>query len=158
MKIEIQVYKGQTIHYDEDYDKFECEISVEDKFKTTKRQSLSDVRKEIDTFIKLNVDFKPFKALLLDYNLSYFKEIYVSAIRTDGKFIVSDSVDSSYKSHYGKKEMAKVMVYDYDAIKTKQKLKKELDELKVKYDTLMKEVLSTLTPIDLSKYEHIINQ
>lgn len=46
MKFEIEVYKGQTIEYDDEYDKFICDISTEDKYKTTKRSSLNDVRKE----------------------------------------------------------------------------------------------------------------
>ena len=54
-KIEIEVYKGQAIFYDEHSDKFVCDISVEDKSKSTKRQSLKDVRKEIEQFIKLNL-------------------------------------------------------------------------------------------------------
>lgn len=63
MKYEIETYKDQTIYYDEQYDYFICDISIEDGWKQTKRNKLADVRKEIDSFIKANLNFKPFKAL-----------------------------------------------------------------------------------------------
>lgn len=39
MKYEIEQYKGQTIEYDDDLDKFVCDITLEDKFKKSKRGS-----------------------------------------------------------------------------------------------------------------------
>lgn len=158
MKYEIENYKGQLIEYDDDYDKFICEISIEDKFKTTKRLSLSDVRKEIDSFIKLNADFKPFRCLEIDkYDSKDFKIINVVAIRTDGKFVTYTNGNENYKSHSGKKDIKYWMEYDADLVEAKTKLEKEKSDAVSKCRDGIKELCKKLTPMDLSKYEHIIN-
>lgn len=159
MKFEIETYKGQLIEYNDENDKFICDIVIEDKFKSTKRLSLTDVRKEIDTFIKLNVDFKPFKVLATDgWNNNNFAVLIVSAIRTDGKFVTYKEGNQDYKSYSGKKEMATWKSYDPDAVNEKNRLKKLLDEAQKVYNTTLNTLTSKLLPIDLSKYEHIINQ
>lgn len=156
MKFEIETYKGQTIEYDDDYDKFCCDISIEDKYKQTKRLSLKDIRKEIDSFIKLNADFKPFKAIFLsEYGDKDFSIKNVESIRTDGKFIISE--ESKYKSHYGKKQMKKCMVYDVDIVNEKQRLSKQLEAARKIYDNGVKELCKKLQPVDLSKFEHIMS-
>lgn len=155
MKIEIEEYKGQTIFYEEDYDKFTCDITIEDKFKNTKRQSLVEVRKEIDAFIKLNAEFKPCKILVLDkYDKSSFVEKEMTGIRTDGKIIIKDG---NYKSQYGKKELENVMVYNHDIVEAKEKLEEEFENARKKYTAEVKKLCSKLTKMDFSKYEHILN-
>jgi hypothetical protein len=155
MKFEIETYKGQSIEYDDDADKFVCDISIEDKNKSTKRMSLADVRKEIDTFIKVNADFKPFKTLLMDkYDKKSFDIGEVTAIRTDGKFIVKTR---GYNSHYGAKSMQYAMVYDNDVVKEKERLNEVFEEARKTYVTSVAELCKKLVPVDLSKYEHIIN-
>ena len=156
MVFDIEVYKGQSIQYDDEYDKFICNISIEDKFKTTKRGSLNDVRKEIDQFVKLNLDFKPFKALHLNkYDNDSFSIMHITGIRTDGKFIVKEGI---YASHYGKKEIKWLMQYDQDIIDQANRLKATKDQAIKEYSLAMKELCKKLKPIDISKYESIINQ
>lgn len=158
MKFEIQEYKGQTIEYDDDDDKFLCDISIEDKNKTVKRASLSYIRKEIDQFIKLNAEFKAFECLVLDkYDSKDFEIINVLAIRTDGKFITHKRGNESYKSHSGKKDTKYWMVYDADIVQQREKLRKDKDEYLSSYHKSVKKLCDKLTPIDLSQYEHIIN-
>src|SRR5258706_11497867 len=159
MKYEVETYKGQAIEYDDDTDKFVCDISTEDKFKSTKRLSLKDVKKEIDTFIKINADFKPFKALELDdFDKKSFKVVEVTAIRSDGKFVVKQDGYGDYKSYYGKKKMQRIMVYDNDVVKEKERLHNNLENAREIYVSGVSELCTKLIPVDLSKYEHIINQ
>lgn len=158
MKIKIENYKGQLIEYDDDYDQFVCEMSSEDKWKKTKRMSLVAVRKEIDTFIKTNADFKPFKVLDLgEYDKSDFKVLDISGIRTDGK-LVSQEGATSYKSYCGKKQTKNWMQYDSEVVAEKNRLKAILDEATIAYSKSLKNLISNLKPIDLSKYEHLINK
>lgn len=158
MKYEIETYKGQLIEYDDSYDKFLCDISTEDKFKTTKRSSLADVRKEIDQFIKLNADFKPFKVLSLDnYDQSDFKIVHVVGIRTDGKFITHEDSNAGYKSYSGKKDIKNWMIYNHETVAAKKELKAIKEAAVSHYNKSVKELAKKLVPIDLSKYEHIIN-
>ena len=157
MKIEIEVYKGQTIEYDDDYDKFICDISCEDKNKTSKRNSLKDLRKEIDAYLKQNLEFKPFKALFLnEYDRKDFTEEFVSAIRTDGKFVVGKA-DDSYKSYVGKNKMSRAMIYDAEIVKEKKRLKEEKEAAITKYNKAVAELCKKLVPVDLSKYDSITN-
>jgi hypothetical protein len=99
-KIEIETYRNQTIFYNDDTDKFECDIVVEDKNKETKRQSLKAVRTEIDAFVKLNAKFTPFKVMVigLGYGDTDEKRFEgscdvrtVESVRKDGKIVVSNS-------------------------------------------------------------------
>jgi hypothetical protein len=155
-KIEIETYKGQTIYYNEDSDKFECDISIEDKSKSTKRGSLKDVRKEIDTFAKLNLEFKPFKAIVGEsYNAMTVRE--VQGIRTDGTFTVKREGYSS-ASYYGKKEMAELRKYNQDAIDAYAAAEAKRDAAQKEFRAEEKRILATLEPLDLSKYDALINQ
>ena len=149
MRIEIETYKGQSIEYDDDNDKFVCDISVEDEFKTTKRQSLKDVRKEIDQFVKLNMDFKPFKAIEVSkYGSDSYNEVFVEGIRTDGKYIVSQR-GSSYKSHYEQKDMVRLRVFDQDIMEEKERLEKEVDDLRKANSQKIKDMAANLKPLSL---------
>lgn len=151
MEIEIEEYKGQTIKYDDDADKFFCDITIEDKYKTSKRGSLKDLRREIDLFIKANMDFKPFKAILKSqYGGSSFEEVTVKAIRTDKKFIVSVG---SRDQQFSKKDCEQLMKYDFDLLKEKEVAEAASKEADRVYYEKIKELSGKLVPIDLSKYD-----
>jgi hypothetical protein len=156
MRYEIETYKGQLIEYDDDYDKFVCDISIEDKFKSSKRLSLKDIRKEIDNFIKLNADFKPFKIIMADrWGSVYVKDVV--AIRTDGKFVVKTD-GGTYSSHLGMKEMMQHKQYDAEIMKKIEKTEQDKKDIIDKYDKQILSLSETLKDLDLSRYEHIINQ
>ena len=61
--IKIEDYKGFEIFYDEDSDKFITTMELNNVVKEPKRASLKALRQEINTFVKLNLEFKPFKIL-----------------------------------------------------------------------------------------------
>lgn len=149
---EIQDYKGQTIYYDEDDDKFICNISIEDNFKTTKRKSLKDVRKEIDAFIKENLNFKPFKAIEIptssyDYVVN---SVEIIAIRTDKKLVIKGKFSNE---HYGKKEAQNLRIYDSNIIEEQIAIEKEYEEAGKKRMEALKKLRAKLKQIDLSKYD-----
>lgn len=97
--IEIEQYKGQTIEYDVENDKFVCDMTLNDRDKTTKRGALKDLRKEIDTFVKDNLGFKPFKIFRKkSYQHDTVNIIHVKGIRTDGKFTC---IDTKYPDRKG---------------------------------------------------------
>jgi hypothetical protein len=152
MKIFFEDYKGQTINYDDDYDKFICDISVEDKFKTTKRSSLNDIRREIDQFIKLNLDFKPFRVLLASgYNDSQFSVAEVASIRTDRKLVVISS--GGYRSYFGKEDAKKLMKFDADLMKEKEVIEDDFKKASDRRSNTLKELSKRLVTLDLSKYD-----
>ena len=156
MKLEIEVYKGQTIFYNEYSDKFECDITVEDKFKSTKRQSLKDVRKEIDTFIKLNLEFKPFKCFMKGTYGSDVDLVEITGIRTDGKLVKKNKFNYS-SDQLGKKDIERLCNYDSEIEQTLLDLEKQNDEVNKKYRIEKQELIAKLTPLDLSKYDALIN-
>lgn len=157
-EIEIETYKGQTIFYDTDDDKFKCEISIEDKSKTTKRQSLKDVRSMIDTFAKENLDFKPFKILIAEgYSNRDFAVYHVEALRLDGKFVVKREDRLKWSgSFYGKKEMANAMLYDPEIIAERKKLQKVFEDQSSQFYKQIENLAKKMTPMDLSKYDDIL--
>jgi len=157
--IEIETYKGQTIVYDPVDDKFKCEISIEERSKTTKRQSLKEVRSMIDTFAKENLEFKPFKFTKNQgYGASDFDVYVASALRNDGKFVVMKDGDTHKwgAAFYGKKEMVVAMVYDPVLIAKVDKLTKELEKVKAQYYKDVAELHKQMKPMDLSKYDDIL--
>lgn len=158
MKIEIEVYKGQSIVYNDDNDKFECEIELNNQVRATKRISLKDVRKEIDQFIKVNLEFKPFKFLKKsEYGYKTFQPFFCSAIRTDGKFVVNSEGNEKYKSYWGQKEMALAMVYDNEVIKELEALDKANAAAQENYKNGVAKLFEKLIPCDLSEYQNVIN-
>lgn len=154
-KIFIEDYKGQTIEYDINADKFTCEISVEDKSKSTKRQSLAAVRKEIDLFIKTNLQFKPFKVVELKWGGLVVK--MVEAIRTDGSFVVrglkkGDSANfvnpTSMVTDYRKYDSELMTAYE-ESYKRHEKIRE--DEV-IRHGKVKELTISKLKSIDLSIY------
>ena len=156
MKIEIEQYNGQTIFYDDYSDKFTCDITVQEAYGTKSRKSLADIRKEIDTFIKLNLKFKPFNALFLsEYSSPSFSVGNVSAIRTDGKFVVDFG---GSKSHYDMKDMERCCVYDTEILEAKKIADKKLEDARAENNRSIKELTAKLVKMDLSKYESLTNK
>jgi len=158
-RIEIEQYKGQTIEYDIENNKFVCDITIEDRDKTTSRQSLKDVRKEIDTFIKLNLEFKPFKVFEKRSYGSELEIINVLGIRTDGKFTCKSE---RYPDRRGfelidfEKEMrGGDEFYEYDAEIVKEKKEIEAEEQKYRdiIDKKEKALFKKLKKLNLKPYK-----
>jgi len=154
MKYEIEVYKGQTIEYDEDYDKFICDISIEDKFSNKKRGSLKDLKKEIDKFIKLNLEFKPFKVIEESiHSDNSVREI--CGIRSDGKLILK----GAYTLYVSPETIEKnYRTYDTDIDNKFKEIANEAYELAKEHKKRRAELISQLKPLDLSKYKNITNE
>lgn len=148
---EIEEYKGQTIYYDEDDDKFVCDITIEDNFKSTKRKSLKDVRKEIDAFIKVNLNFKPFKAIECDkYGRGEFTVKEVIAIRTDKKIVVKGGYSDSF---YGKKDAENLRVYDADLVAEQKEIEEAYKAAGKIREEKLKKLNAKLLKLDLSNYD-----
>lgn len=152
MKYEIETYKGQQIVYNDDNDKFECQIELNNQVKNAKRSSLKDVRREIDQFVKANLEFKPFTFLRKSNYSKTFKIFECSAIRTDGKFVISEK-DSNCRSYADKKEMGSAMVFDAEIVKELENLYKKLETAQVQYNNSVSDLYDKLIPLDLSAYK-----
>ena len=102
----IETYRGHDIYYDENSEKFTCDISIEDNFKSTSRVSLKACRQEIDTFIKDNLNFKPFKLFNFGYHLDFtgdINEYEAIGVRShDGALIIEG--ESQYTKGEKRKE------------------------------------------------------
>ena len=102
-KHHIENYRGHDIYYDEESEKFVCDISIEDRAKSTSRISLKTCRQEIDSFIKENLDFKPFKIMHFVTFDGDCDEREVVGVRSDGAMVVErEERDSKEK---GKKRL-----------------------------------------------------
>jgi hypothetical protein len=125
MKIEIENYRGHTIEYDDERDRFYCEMAIGDAYQQKERKSLAEVRKQVDLFIKANLEFKPFKVMSAIGDV-----VEIVSIRTDGKFVDSNRnqynrADIITASRYG--TQSRGYYYDGEIIE-KLKALKELEE------------------------------
>lgn len=153
MQYEIMTYKGQTIYYNEDKDKFVCDIEFNNEVKNAKRQSLSDVKKEIDLFAKANLDFKPFVAFYIKYPDHGWMpdKVNVIAIRTDGKFVVKVE-GAAYADHVGISE-GKLFVYTDAHEAPLKEIDVKIQSLRAESDGIRKGVVESLKPLDVSQYK-----
>lgn len=159
MKFEIEQYKNQTIEYDDELDKFVCDITIEDRTKSPKRASLKDLRKEIDAFVKMNLDFKPFK---LFKKSSYGTDIVVmnvDGIRTDGKFTCTypDSPQRGYDIVDFEREKRggdEFYYHDHEIIKTKKEIDKEQKEYELIIRNKIKELYKGLKKFNATEVSH----
>jgi hypothetical protein len=151
MKFEIETYKGFEIVYNDDSDKFECSMELNDNVKNAKRGSLADMRKEIDQFIKANFDFKPFWFFTKHWSDS-FKAAYCSGIRTDGKLVAKDKVDSKRFDLYGERDVKKMFVFDPELAEELDKAHNEKVAALKKYEEKTNAIVAKLVPLDVSKY------
>lgn len=111
------------------------------------------MRKEIDLFIKENLNFKPFKAIRKSsYGGCEFYVVEVKAIRTDRKLIVGLE-GSSRNDHVGKSEAVHFMRYDHDLVKELKEIEDEYDNARKVRDMKRVELNKRLVPLDLSKYD-----
>jgi len=154
MKIEIEEYKGQTIRYDDEADKFICDITIEDNFGKKKRTSLKDLRREIDLFIKENLNFKPFKVLVVDnYSEEKISEGLVKALRVDGTLVVSvKNYNSWYVSRFNAEDCKRLRKFDPDILLEAKQEEASYDLLTKEHEERKKKIAEKLTKIDLTKY------
>jgi hypothetical protein len=154
-RIEIEQYKGQTIEYDVDKDKFVCDITLEDRTKTTNRASLKDVRKEIDSFIKTNLEFKKFQLFQKDTYGNDLDVISVDGIRTDGKFTCRN--EKYQKKGYDfvdfeqeiRRDYHQYFVFDADILKQMKEIKEEEEGYRVIIDKKEKALIKKLKKFDI---------
>lgn len=150
MKIEIEVYKGHQISYNDDTDKFECEMEFNGNVKNSKRGSLKDLRKEIDLFIKENLEFKPFTFLeKSQYEGDTFGVKKCTAIRTDGTLVVSP-INGTRNSYYGAKEMKRACIFNADLVKELADADAALEAARELHKKRIAELKAKLEPLDVS--------
>lgn len=161
MKFEIEQYKKQTIEYDDELDKFICEITIEDRSKPSKRGSLKDLRKEIDTFIKENLEFKKFKLFEKKSYSSDFEIIHVDGIRTDGKFTCKSERHGQLSKSYDLVDFEKEIksgdqfyFYDAEILAEKKEIAKEEEKYRKIISDKEKELLKKLKKFDISNIKH----
>lgn len=143
MRYPIKEHKGQTIYYDDNYDKFVCDIELNDNLKSTKRNKIEDVEKEIDSFIKANYKFIPFTAFVKEYSTNLVK---IVSIRTDGVLVCEN------RNQYKPSEFDKFYSADYDTIKELEVNESTFKTAKNNYDTRKKELHDRLVKMDMSSY------
>ena len=148
MKIEIEDYKNHTIYYDDDKDKFVVDMDIDGHVKNAKRGSLVDLRKEIDLFIKENLNFKPFKVLWNRWSSVEEKDII--GIRVDKKLIMGtkDRFDL-----IGSKEADNVYVYDKTIVEDLNEAEEEYRLANKKYNQSIENIKGRLLKMDLTKYD-----
>lgn len=146
MKLEIEVYKNQTIYYNDDSDKFECDITVEENYSSKTRKSLKEIRKEIDLFIKVNLEFKPFKCLFQRYSSDTLYTLNCTAIRTDGTLVIDGSF---LKEH----EWNKIHNYSTDYENLIEKQRKERKEMQERHNKEEGDARKLLTVMNLDRYK-----
>ena len=154
MKFPIEEYKGFEIVYNDDSDKFECSMELNDSVKNAKRGSLADMRKEIDQFIKANSEFRPFWFLGKSrYSSELFEKLYCAAIRTDGKLVVKYKESDTGYQLWDKSDMVKrACILDLGAVDAHKLAKLQKDEANKKYTETISELNNRLVSLDLSKY------
>jgi hypothetical protein len=154
MKIEITEYKNFTIYYDENADKFVCDIEFNDVIKNAKRGSLKDIKNDIDQFIKANLNFKPF--WMVYKNHSGFVVTYISAIRKDGSFVASDKYRSSYNLYLSIKDIKEPYLFSEVKKLELERIQKIYEEENVaarnKFNEAKEFLFKDLEPLDLSIY------
>jgi len=150
--IKIEDYKGFEIFYNEDSDKFATTMELNNSVKESKRSSLKALKQEINNFVKLNLEFKPFW-ILENYHDSATPK-YVSAIRTDGTFVVSSSdKDNKWSSYIDINTLKKSFVFSQSYLNQLKDIDLQLDKLRQLRSKTEKELKAKLIPLDLSKYE-----
>jgi len=148
MRIQIEEYRGHVIEYDDYRDKFVCDMAIEDNFREKTSLKLTEVRKAIDQFIKLNKDFKPFSFIDCD-----FRPVHIVALRVDGKFVDDNKNQWGLKEiKYGHRYGRGSGSYEVDAeiMDEINALEKEFEAFRVKYFERKKAIQSKYKPFDIS--------
>ena len=155
MRIKIETYRGQEIEYDDDRDKFICQMVIEDSYREKTSLKLTEVRKEIDRFIKQNADFKPF--YFLDYD---YRRVEIVAVRTDGKFVDSkrnhwsiDAIKCGYQ--YGGSG-TKSYVLDHEIKEEEDALELEFEGYRQNYLERKRVIRSKYKPLDVTSLDAFV--
>ena len=143
MRYPIKEHKGQQIYYDDYNDKFVCDIELNDNLRNAKRNSISDIEKDIDSFIKANYKFVPFTAFYTRYGINLVR---IVSIRTDG-ILVSDD-----RTQYKPSDFDKFYIADEETIKELNINDDTLDQARKKHKERKEELLSNLKPKDMTSY------
>ncbi len=154
MNYHIETYKNFSIHYNDDRDKFECEIELNNKVKSTKRATLKDVRSEIDQFYKVNLEFKPFKFLKYSKFSNEIEIFECTAIRTDGKFICKNVIGNfTSTSYFSKEDMLNMLAYDTEVVEEIKDMQDRLFVAKTVHGHHVNALIAKLKPcIEFSEY------
>lgn len=148
MKHFIEDYRNNQIFYNEDSDKFVCEILSDNELKpkTINRASLVDVRKAIDDYIKRNSTFKPFKALYEKW--SGIKIVTIVGVRKDGGVTVENTKGEREQIISDVKNLLK---YSQEYLNEKAQIDLQIEELE-KQKTALRKRLDAIKPekLDLS--------
>ena len=151
--MKIEDYKGFQISYNEISDKFYADIELGDNVKNAKRQSLVELRKDIDKFIRDNAEFKPMRVLYRGWSdLSDLSEYTIESLRSDGKFVVSKG-SRSREYITPTKMIGKVFKFDSDYVELVERQRQEIDELRKRHKIEIIAAESKLVPLDLSMYD-----
>ena len=143
MRYPIKEHKGQQIYYDDYNDKFVCDIELNDNLRNAKRNSIADIEKDIDSFIKANYKFVPFTAFHIGYAIDLVR---IVSIRTDG-ILVSDN-----RTQYKPSDFDKFYIADEETIKELKINDDTLDQAIKKHKERKEELLSNLKPKDMTSY------
>lgn len=107
MKVVIEVYRGWSIQFDTEKEKFYCHSESFDKDEN--KNSFASTRKWIDDFIKENEVFKPIWVEAKPKSYSN-KKIKLIGIRKDGAFMYEDS--NGEKKQLSKYDEKDYILYD----------------------------------------------
>ncbi len=133
-RIQIEEYRGFEVWYNEEDDKFGCEIadtSYDSGFKEMKRVSLTAIKQYIDEHIKLNEKFEPFIVLNVGGGGVPSKKKVLSK-RKDNKFVYLDGDRSRFIDPDNNWEGKDYLVFneeDQELIDKITKIHKQIEEL-----------------------------
>ncbi len=151
-KFFIEDYREHKIWYNADTDKFTVELLVEHTWREKGRKSLKECRTAIDSHIKSNAEFKPFKAIRKNWRDGEL--INIKQVRADGGLVFAsgrqkDQIEISEVIEQLKGNKINYFQYDVNYLQWKdegniiaQRQEKEMQEHKSKEPSL--------TPLDLS--------
>ena len=125
----IKKYRGFNIHFNPDNERFYTEI---DGTSWHQKQSYSAVVKFIDDYIKDNHVFKPFKIVQDGNAFTSSKEVTITGIRKDGRFIYEEKGKKCQISDYEEKNWFLHDIRNEKIFATVAILESEIDELQKK--------------------------
>lgn len=86
-KIEIENYRGWTIYFDKETDRFYSVSQSDDVDKTSK--TFTAAKKAIDDYLKDNQNFKPFEVMMFSkHRYADFERGIIMGQRKDGRYII----------------------------------------------------------------------
>jgi len=161
----METYRGFDIYYDEDKDKFVCEMVMEDDFKTSTRSSLTALKREVDKFLKANANFKSFKVMVIssgygDEDKKSFDGDLITAtaigVRKDGALIIEKDNDGKNKSYikyepgnsYRARECRGIRVYNPKLFEIEKEWKENENIWEAKQEELIKKAKPFINTID----------